>query len=68
MIENKKKESLMEQKFNDSQKREDYQPLATFKLIRQASDEYLEIFIDPKSLKIVNSSLLTGNIQYFSLT
>lgn len=56
----------MNQKFDDSQKREDCQPLATTKLVEDA-DEGLEFFIDSRSLKAVKSSLLTGNTEYFSV-
>ena len=57
----------MNQKFDDSQKREYCQPLATTKLVED-SDEGLEFFIDSRSLKAVKSSLLTGNAQYFSVS
>jgi hypothetical protein len=57
----------MNQKFDDSQKREDCQPLATTKLVED-SDEGLEFFIDARSLKAVKSSLLTGNTEYFSVS
>lgn len=57
----------MNQKFDDSQKREDCQPLATTKLVED-SDEGLEFFTDARSLKAVKSSLLTGNTEYFSVS
>ena len=57
----------MNQTFDDSQKREDCQPLATTKLVED-SDEGLEFFIDARSLKAVKSSLLTGNTEYFSVS
>ena len=57
----------MNQKFDDSQKREDCQPLATTKLVED-SDEGLEFFIDSRSLKAVKSSLLTANTEYFSVS
>ena len=56
---------MMNQKLDDSQKREYCQPLATTKLVED-SDEGLEFFIDSRSLKAVKFSLLTGNAQYFS--
>ena len=56
----------MNQKFDDSQKREYCQPLATTNLVED-SDEGLE-FIDSRSLKAVKFSLLTGNAQYFSVS
>lgn len=57
----------MNQKFDDSQKREDCQPLTTTKLVED-SDEGLEFFIDSRSLKAVKSSLLTANTEYFSVS
>lgn len=56
---------MMNQKLDDSQKREDCQPLATAKLVED-SDEGLEVFIDPKSLKAVKSSLLILEIYSIS--
>ena len=56
----------MNQKFDDSQKKEYYQPRDTTKLVED-SDEGLEFFIDSRSLTAVKSSLLTGNAQYFSV-
>ena len=54
----------MNQKFDDSQKREYCQPMATTKLVED-SDEGLKFFIDFRSLKAVKFSLLTGNAQYY---
>lgn len=57
----------MNQKFDDSQKSEDCQPLATTKLVED-SDEGLEFFVILGSLKAVKSSLLIGNTEYFSVS
>ena len=59
----------MNQKFDDSQKREYCQPLATTKLVED-SDEGLEFFIESRSLKAVKSSYLLEmhSISQWALT